>query len=183
MGIFILSGAIGDRSCTRILLRHLEEVLRDKGLKTTFWDLATKPLPIAIPEYHTRQHEHPEQIVRDFVNVVKQADGYILGSPLYHDSFSGVLKNALDSLPNEAFLHKPVGLVSHSSNVRSCVAPCNQLRPVVRSLGGYSTHMQIGTTDADYRDEQDYTVLVSDKIKHRAQELSEELIELTKLLK
>ena len=138
MRVVLLSGSIGKWSCTRTLLRYVESSLAARGVETVFWDLRAKPLPIAVPEYHTSQNKHPDKTVREFVRTIKQSDGYVLASPLYHDSYSGVLKNALDTLPNEAFLRKPVGLVSHSSYVRSCIVPCNHLRPVVRSLGGYA---------------------------------------------
>ena len=176
MKIVILSGSLGKRSCTRVLLAHIEELLKSKGVETSFWDLSKKALPMAIPEFHTRQEKHPNENVRAFVKDVRDADAYILGSPLYHDSYSGVLKNALDTLPNEAFLRKPVGLVSHSSNVRSCVAPCNQLRPVVRSLGGYAVHIQVGTTDEDYISIGSSLELNNPKVKERIEALLNEVM-------
>ncbi len=183
MQVLIISGSLGKRSCTRILLTYINEVLQSKNVDTIFWDLSKRALPMAIPEFHTRQEKHPNENVRKFVNDVKSADAFILGSPLYHDSYSGVLKNALDTLPNEALLHKAVGLVSHSSNVRSCVAPCNQLRPVVRSLAGYAVHLQVGTTDADYIQVGDNLMLSNPKVKERIEMLIDEIISMTSSLK
>lgn len=178
MRVLILSGSIGSESCTRTLLKYLENLLKLDGVETVFWDMAEKPLPIAIPEYHKKQHLHPEQIVRDFIKIVEKTDGFILGSPLYHGSYSGVLKNALDNLPHDAFKKRPIGLVSHSSNARSCVAPCNDLRPVIRSLDGYATHLQIGTTDEDYSHENGQLMLQNNKIKLRSSLLINELTKL-----
>lgn len=183
MKVVIVSGSLGKRSCTRILLTYINDVLKSKKIDTIFWDLSKKPLPMAVPEFHTRQEKHPNDNVREFVNNVREADAFILGSPLYHDSYSGVLKNALDTLPNEALLHKPVGLVSHSSNVRSCVAPCNQLRPVVRSLGGYAGHLQVGTTDEDYISVGDNLELNNPKVKERIENLINEIISMSKAVK
>ncbi len=183
MKVLLLSGSIGKKSCTRTLMQYINQLLIDKGIETTWWDLGEKPLPIAVPEFHSRQNEHPEKIVRKFAKSVEEADAFILGSPLYHDSYSGVLKNALDNLPNEAFARKPVGLVSHSSNVRSCVTPCNSLRPVVRSLAGYATHSQVGTTDDDYKDVSGELILQNPKVKQRTADLIEELVNLSQTLK
>jgi azobenzene reductase len=182
MKVLLLSGNIGRKSYTRALLRYLESICRKEGLETIFWDIAEKPLPIAIPEYHQSQHEHPDKLVREFVQTVSDADSFILGSPLYHDSHSGALKNALDNLPNKVFEGKPVGLVSHSSNARSCVTPCNTLRPIVRSLGGYATVGQIGTTNEDYKDVDDTYEVSSEIIKNRSAALVKELITLSKTL-
>jgi len=181
MRVMLLSGSIGKKSCTRTLLRYLEGLLRRREIGTVFWDMGSRPLPIAIPEYYRRHTEHPDEIVKEFVQAVGQADGFMLGSPLYHDSFSGVLKNALDNLPSEAFLGKPVGLVSHSSNIRSCVTPCNNLRPVVRSLNGYAAQLQIGTTDEDYKELNGKLVVSNPKIKVRCRALVEEVISLSQL--
>ena len=181
MRVVLLSGAIGKWSCTRTLLRYVESSLAARGVETVFWDLRAKPLPIAVPEYHTSQNKHPDKTVREFVRTIKQADGYVLASPLYHDSYSGVLKNALDTLPNEAFLRKPVGLVSHSSYVRSCIVPCNHLRPVVRSLGGYSANIQVGTTDADYSADAGSLELTEPAVKARIDAMVQEIIDMARM--
>lgn len=183
MKVLIISGGIGKRSCTRVLLRYISDSLNSKNVDTIFWDLLEKPLPMAIPEFHTRQDKHPNELVRELVKSVREVDAYILGSPLYHDSYSGVLKNALDTLPNKAFSHKPVGLVSHSSNVRSCVTPCNQLRPVVRSLGGYSLNNQVGTTDEDYIQVGDNLELGNHKVIDRIEKFMDEIITMSSAVK
>lgn len=181
MRILVLSGSIGERSCTRTLLRHIETRLKLRGVETIWWDLREKPLPIAIPEYHKNQQNHPKHIVREFVSIVESADGFVLGSPLYHDSYSGVLKNALDNLPHEAFSHKPVGLASHSSNARSCVTPCNQLRPVIRSLAGYATQSQVGTTDEDYENSKGELSIQNPNILRRVDALIDELLKMSQI--
>lgn len=182
MEVLILSGSVGKHSCTRTLLQHIDNRLQTQGANTIWWDLREKPLPIAVPEYHANQKNHPEKIVTEFAAAVKDADAFILGSPLYHDSYSGVLKNALDTLPNKAFSHKPVGLVSHSSNVRSCITPCNQLRPVIRSLSGYATQLQVGTTSRDYKESRGKLILQDTGVLERIDRLIAELLTMSRLV-
>ncbi|KVO12722.1 hypothetical protein WK11_19365 [Burkholderia ubonensis] len=43
---------------------------------------------------------------------VARASGTVLATPVYHGSFSGLLKNALDHLQVGAFRHRAVGLVA-----------------------------------------------------------------------
>ncbi len=183
MKVLILSGSVGKNSCTRTMLCYLEDTLKEYGADTTFWDLGLKPLPIAIPEYHNRPDENPNEQVSLFAAAVRDADGIILGSPMYHGSYSGVLKNALDNLPSDAFRLKAVALVSHSSNARSCVKPCNDLRPIVRSLRGYATHAHVGTTDQDYTFTDSVISLKNRKIKLRGKKQIIELLALSTALK
>lgn len=183
MKIMLISGSIGKKSCTRTMLDYLENDLSERGVSTEYWDLGERPLPIAIPEYHNRPMDHPDREIIEFVTKVKDADGLILGSPLYHGSFSGVLKNALDNLPSDAFMNKPVALVSHSSNARSCVRPANDLRPIVGSLGGYPGRIPIGTTDADYQPTASGYELIDSNVKQRVDELLDELVMLASKLK
>jgi azobenzene reductase len=184
MKALVISGSIGKSSCTRTLLQRLEQLLQKAGAETTFWDMGERPLPIAVPEYYLRPDANPDKLVGEFVTAVRDAHGIILGSPLYHGSYSGVLKNALDNLSLDAFARKPVGLVSHSSNARSCAKPSTDLRPIVSSLGGYPTLVQIGTTDSDYDydDENDCFRLIDKSGIKRCQELVDELLDLASLL-
>ena len=60
-----------------------------------------------------------------------EADFLILGTPNYHGSFSGILKNALDHLNMDHFKMKPVGLICNSGGIVSS-EPLSHLRVIVR---------------------------------------------------
>ena len=53
---------------------------------------------------------------------MKQAQGIILGTPAYHGSFSGVLKNAMDLMGFDEFGGKIIGLVGVSGRQVARVA-------------------------------------------------------------
>ncbi|WP_375622831.1 MULTISPECIES: NADPH-dependent FMN reductase [unclassified Bartonella] len=89
-------------------------------------------------------------LVRQFIKTIAAADGVILASPVYEGSYSGVLKNALDNLAYNAFLNKPVGLISHGSTAKKCAQPCEYLLPVVRTLYGYALQCQIASSNEDF---------------------------------
>lgn len=180
--MLILSGSVGKESYTRTLLCCIEEHLRSIGHDTVLWDLGSKPLPIIVPEYHGNQKSHPDKNVREFVALVEEVDGFVFGSPLYHGSYTGVIKNALDTLPEKALAHKPVALVSHSGNARSCTTPCNQLRPVVRALAGYSIQLQIGTIGEDYKTIKGRHAIQNPKVARRVDSLVNELVVLSSAL-
>ena len=49
----------------------------------------------------------------EFLTLAAACDAFVLGTPVYHDSYSGVLKNALDHLGSASLGGKVFGLVSH----------------------------------------------------------------------
>jgi|SRR3989344_1065255 len=183
MKILLVCGSIAQKSHTRAFLHFIEELLQKEKARTVFWDLQAKPLPMAIPEFHQNPLKNPNIRVQEFVQAVIDADGFVLGSPLYHGSYSGVLKNALDHLHYDAFRNKPVALVSNSSSIRNAAHPCEHLRLVVRALYGYVLQSQIGTTDKDFNESREDCVLENKEIKERASRLTEELIKFSSLLK
>lgn len=78
--------------------------------------------------------------------------GIILATPVYHGTFSGLLKNALDQLEGDAFQQMPVGILAAGGGPRSAAVACEHLRTVVRALGGWSTPTQVGLTYDDITD-------------------------------
>lgn len=181
--ILILCGSIAKKSHTRGLLHHIEKLLTEKDIDVVFWDLLSKPLPIALPEFHKDPFQNPNESVREFAKEIISADGFVLGSPLYHGSYSGVLKNALDNLHYNAFKNKPVALISNSSTSRNCAHACEHLRLVVRAIYGYVLQSQIGTCGDDYEEKEDCYELKDEEIKKRTEQMVHELIKFADILK
>lgn len=183
MKILLICGSIATKSHTNALLHFIQTLIKNKGVETSFWDLKKNPLPIALPEYHKHPWDNPSKTVKEFVRLVKNVDGFVLGSPLYHGSYSGVLKNALDNLHYDAFLNKAAALVSNSSSIRNCAHPCEHLRLVVRALYGYVLQSQIGTANSDYEEAKEGYLLQEPEIKERCERMVDELVKMTSLLK
>lgn len=176
MQILLLCGSNATKSHTRTHLLYLKKLLQEQGITTVLWDFRAKPVPIAIPEFHNDPIQNPDPNVKELITTVAAFAGIILGSPLYHGSYSGVLKNALDNLPYDAFRNKPVGLISNGSNIRLASNPCEHLRLVTRALFGYVTQTQVGTANKDFDETADGLALVSDEVKKRSARLIKELI-------
>lgn len=183
MNILLLCGSVSENSHTRALMRALEKQIQALGATTKFWDLREQPLPIAIPDYHWRVDETPDAKVRSFVTLVRGADAFVLGSPLYHGSMSGVLKNALDHLWYDAFRNKPVALLSHGSSIRRCSQPTEHLQTVVRTMYGYNLQTQIGTTKDDYKTINKVLTLTNPELIDRVERQARELVQLARLFK
>jgi len=79
---------------------------------------------------------------------VKQADGVILGTPEYHGSFSGVLKNSLDLMGFDEFEGKMIGLVGVSGGRMGAFDAMNSLRNIGRALHAWVIPEQASVPEA-----------------------------------
>lgn len=86
-----------DSSSERVV-RHALDVARAQGAQVEMFD---GPFVAALPLYVPGRTERSEDEAR-FVEAVRNCDGLIVGSPGYHGSLSGPIKNALDLLEDLA---------------------------------------------------------------------------------
>ncbi|MGD6879666.1 NADPH-dependent FMN reductase [Bacillus infantis] len=180
--ILLISGSLAVPAHTKCLIEETADNLNKLGCKTTVWDLHEKPLPMADPRNHNNPSENPINIVKEFVRAASEADAFVLGSPNYHNSYSGVLKNALDILNMDLFRDKPVGLVGNGGGIRS-TQPIDHLRIVVRGLLGVAIPMQVASCNKDYDLKEDAYVIIADDLRQRIAAFSQQLLLYTQKLK
>jgi NAD(P)H-dependent FMN reductase len=130
MHIAIIAGSNRQNAASTGILRHIERKLRAQGFRVSFIDLAVVRLPLFSPDADAV----PPEAVR-LIEAVDEADGLVLGTPEYHGSISGSLKNALDYLDNCHVEGKPVLAVS-SAGGRLGVSSLIHLQTIVRNLHG-----------------------------------------------
>lgn len=82
----------------------------------------------------TRAKSHVPNDVAKLRAKVTAAHGLLLATPEYHNSFSGVLKNALDLMGFDEFEGKVIGLVGISGGAQGGLTALGQLREVGRAL-------------------------------------------------
>jgi NAD(P)H-dependent FMN reductase len=175
MRVLLLCGSLHYPSHTYAILKQIENLLRLSGARTYLWDLLSSPLPITIPRYFGNPHRHKFEVVRRLARLSEFADAFVWGTPVYHNSFSGILKNALDNLNAEQFRNKPIALISNGG-VSSNGGPCEQLCVVARSLQAVVLPDQIMTADADFEYYQGQFVLVNPLHHDRFVRLAQDLI-------
>jgi len=123
------------RQAVKIALQGAEEM----GATTHLIDLRNYDLPLCDGE-HDQVDGFPDAL--RLKAEVSAAQGVILGSPDYHGSFSGVLKNALDLMGFDEFGGKVMGLVGVSGGALGAVNALNDLRKVGRSLHAWVAPQQ-----------------------------------------
>lgn len=112
--------------------------------------------------------------VHELRNILKSAHGILLGTPEYHGSMSGVLKNALDLMGFEQFEGKIVGLVGVAGGGLGAINALNALRMVGRSLRAWVLPQQVSLPRAyELFNEEGY--LVSGHLEERVLEVGREV--------
>jgi FMN reductase len=79
---------------------------------------------------------------------VKAADGLILATPEYHNSFSGVLKNALDLMGFDEIEGKMIGLIGVAGGSLGAFDALNELRNIGRALHAWVIPEQASIPEA-----------------------------------
>jgi len=121
-----------------------------------------------------RQNAYDEK-TRSFLDKSLEMDAFVWVTPIYHNSYSAMLKNALDWHHSTKFPGKVVGLASNGGN-RSPQA-ADQLTLVARSQHMLTIPTRICTDENEDYDEN--LNLISESIQDRVKKFAEELVKLT----
>ncbi|MEU5413694.1 NADPH-dependent FMN reductase [Streptomyces clavifer] len=127
--ILSVSGSPSATSRTARLLRHLDDRLRLQGHQVTSLEVRTLP-PGALLGADFR---HPA--VAAATELFEQADGVVIGTPVYKAAYSGLLKSLLDLLPQYALTGKTVLPLATGGSTAHVLAIDYALRPVLSSMG------------------------------------------------
>jgi FMN reductase len=142
-------GSLNRISSTRHVLQHLGRELRALKCEVDVLDLLEEPLALFNPD-----SAHGMQGFDTLKKRVEQADVYILGTPDYHGSISGAMKNFLDHFWHE-FAGKLFATVVASHEKGLTVT--DQLRTVARQC--YAWTMPYGVSFADNMDVKDGEII------------------------
>lgn len=134
-------GSLNRDSLTRHALRHVLDQAAGLGAEIRMWDLLENPLPLFNPD--TRRNPEYAKAVEQ----VNWANAFLLGTPDYHGSMSGAMKNFLDYFWKE-FAGKLFGYVcaSHEKGLTAM----DQMRTAVRQCYGWSLPYGGSVTDGDF---------------------------------
>lgn len=142
VAVVAICGSLRDGSYTRRALSVALEGAEEAAARATLIDLREYQLPFCGGEGGS-----PEDVARLRAEVGR-AQGIILGTPEYHGSFSGVLKNALDLMGFDEFEGKVLGLAGISGGSLGATAALNGLREVGRGLRAWVIPEQVAVSGA-----------------------------------
>ena len=148
--IVAICGSLRSGSYTRFALEVALRGAKEAGAEVELLDLRDYQLVFcgSNVDKEGNEAEYPEDVLR-LREKVKQAQGIILGTPEYHASYSGVLKNALDLMSCDQFEGKLIGLVGVSAGALGANTAINSLRSVGRSLHAWVVPEQVSIPFVD----------------------------------
>ena len=102
-----LSGSIGRLSKNGMLVDLALHKAHEMGADVYFWDLEEKPLPLV-----GEDGCWSNPIVKEFQEMASSCDAFLVSSPEYHGTMSGVMKNTFDWVYEQHIGGKVFGLMS-----------------------------------------------------------------------
>jgi FMN reductase len=109
---------------------------------------------------------------RTVIDKVIAADGLIIGTPMYRASYTGVLKNVFDVIPNDALMGKPVGLIATGGTDHHFLAIEHELKPVIGFFSGYPIPGAVYANNEHYSN----GTLVDEGVLDRLRQLAEAVV-------
>lgn len=160
MKILGLCGEYGPNSKSGMLVGLALKYAEEQGAEVVFWDATQTPLPL-VGEEGCWNHPH----VKLFQDLLLECDGFLVASPEYHGSLSGVMKNTFDWMYDKHVGGKVFGLMSTLGGMSNSNT-INHMRIIVRWLHGWSVPEQLVIGHVkDAFDEHGY--LTDESLNHR----------------
>jgi|WetSurMetagenome_2_1015567.scaffolds.fasta_scaffold03782_8 NAD(P)H-dependent FMN reductase len=126
--ILVMCGSFRADSVTRKALEVVEEGIRGAGGRVVWADSWVSGLPL----YGSQEVPGPEE--KALLAAATKAHGFLWGSPEYHGTCSGLLKNALDYFSYEQTEGKWVGFLATAGGSQGAQCTLVTLRTVARNL-------------------------------------------------
>lgn len=131
MKVLLVNGSPNKKGCTNRALEEVAKTLEENGVEAEIFHIGNKPFGgcIACNYCKTNGECYMKDIVNEFAQKAKEADGFIFGSPVYYASASGALTSFLDRLfySSARYLQYKPGAVVCSARRAGTTATFDQL--------------------------------------------------------
>ena len=170
--VVAIAGSLRETSYTRQALGHALDAATEAGGDTQLIDLREYDLPLINPDV-----EEPSD-ARKLTTDVRSADAVLLGTPVYHGSYSAPLKNALDYCGFDEFENTTVGLLAVAGGSFPVTALAH-LRSVCRAVNAWVLPHQAAIPNV--YEQLDGGAIVDDTIADRVETLGERAVEFARI--
>jgi len=122
-------GAPAPGSSTAALVENVAERLELEGHTTV------RISPADLPPAALVAADSTDPRIRSAIEIIEQADGVVVATPIFQASHSGLLKTFLDVLPPDALAGKVALPLANGGGRAHLLAVDDTLRPVLSALG------------------------------------------------
>ena len=139
--VVAIVGSRREGSYTKLALNHALRAAEAAGADGAEIDLDAVDLPL----YHPDRDEQGDSAA--LVGKVREADGVLVGSPVYHGSYSSTFKNFHDYCGFDEYENTVVGLLAVAGG-GSYASTLEHLRSTIRGVHGWVIPHQVGIHNA-----------------------------------
>ena len=122
MKVLLVNGGPHKNGCTYTALEEVSKTLQEEGIETEIFWIGIKPIAgcIACKTCAKTGKCVFDDVVNEFVEKAKEADGFIFGSPVHYAGATGAITSFMDRVfysassggKAEYFLYKPAAAIS-----------------------------------------------------------------------
>ena len=170
--IIAFAGSIRNESVNKRLSKIALKAAEEAGAEVTWVDLADYQMPLYCQDYET-EHGLPDSVI-EFKELLKRNDGYLIASPEYNGSLTGIMKNTIDWTSRRAedeprmacWGGKIAGLLAASPGGLGGLRGLSHLRTILAGIGTLvlPNHVAVGNSGTNLVDD----VQIVDEKLHQA---------------
>ncbi len=118
MKVLLFNGSNKANGCTFTALKEVEKILNEEGIETEILQIGANPIRDCIGCNSCRSTGKcvfNDDMVNEWLEKCKTADGFVFGTPVYYAHPSGRILSAMDRLfyaSGSVFVHKPATVIA-----------------------------------------------------------------------
>jgi FMN reductase len=172
--ILTIAGSPSDTSRSSAVLKLCSSFLEEHSINVT--SLSVRDIPPEDLVYANFE----SQALKKAKDLIEQADGIIVGTPVYKASYTGVLKALLDLMPQYAFSGKTILPIATGGTITHLLSIDYAMKPLFGVLGSTSILRGIFILDSQMEKTSEGGIILEPEIHQR---LKDALVDLTSLVK
>jgi len=162
----VISCSLSQESRSRLLAMRAVRSLQEAGQEVVFWDLRASDWPLCDGET-----SFADERVAQARDVVSQADGILLATPIYNFDVNAAAKNFVE-LTGRAWENKVVGFLCAAGGHRSYMSVMGLANSLMLDFRCFILPRYVYTTGADFTEND----LASPEVCDRLDELTQTLV-------
>ncbi|WP_078592631.1 NADPH-dependent FMN reductase [Evansella clarkii] len=176
MKILGISGTIVGAKTSILVNSVIDEIKQaDSNVETSILDLRDYKMEFS----DGRNFDSYNEDTRKIITEIKNADAYLIGSPVFNGSIPAPLKNAFDLVDPSIFRHKLMGFVVNGGTYQHYLMIENQLKPIAGFFRSYVAPNYV-YANSDHFDLNNQ--IIDEDVLRRIRILAEEMVAFQRVL-